>query len=224
MTTIDAIKERHSVRNYLDKQIEADKIESLRAKIDEVNKEGDLHLQLCEDAGKTFNRLLNKAMGLGSVPSVIACIGHDDETLDERIGYYGEQVVLLAQELGLNTCWAGTFNTKNVPAEIGADERLVIVIAIGYGKNSGKPHKSKSIDKVTTAGEDMPDWFRAGVEMALLAPTAINQQKFEIILNADETVSFKDKGGPFSKIDLGIVKYHFEVGADHVRGKANEII
>lgn len=217
MTTIDAIKERHSVRNYLDKPIEADKIASLKAKIDEVNEEGNLHLQLCEDAGKTFGRLLSKAMGLGSAPSVIACIGRDDETLDERIGYYGEQVVLLAQELGLNTCWAGTFKAKNVPVEIGADERLVIVIAIGYGQNSGKQRKSKSIDKVTTAGEDMPGWFRAGVEMALLAPTAINQQKFEIILNEDETVSFKDKGGPFSKIDLGIVKYHFEVGAEYFR-------
>jgi len=217
MSTIDAIKERHSVRNYLDKPIEADKIASLRTKINEVNEEGDLHLQLCEDAGKTFGRFLSKAMGLGSAPSVIACIGTDDETLDERVGYYGEQVVLLAQELGLNTCWAGTFSAKKVPAEIGAGERLVIVIAIGYGQNPGKQRKSKSIDKVTSAGEDMPDWFRAGVEMALLAPTAINQQKFEIILNEDETVSFKDKGGPFSKVDLGIVKYHFEVGAEYFR-------
>lgn len=29
------------------------------------------------------------------------------DNLDERIGYYGEQLVLLAQALGLNTCWAG---------------------------------------------------------------------------------------------------------------------
>ena len=46
----------------------------------------------------------------------------------------------------------------------------------------------------------MPDWFRAGVEMALLAPTAINQQRFEIILNEDETVSFKDKGVQFNPL------------------------
>ena len=49
--------------------------------------------------------------------------------------------------------------------------------------------------------------------MALLAPTAINQQKFLIKLNADETVSFVDKGGVFSKVDLGIVKCHFEIGS-----------
>lgn len=50
-------------------------------------------------------------------------------------------------------------------------------------------------------------------EMALLAPTAINQQRFEISLQEDGGVIFGDKGGPFSKVDLGIVKYHFEVGA-----------
>ena len=49
--------------------------------------------------------------------------------------------------------------------------------------------------------------------MALLAPTAINQQKFVITLNDDETVSFTDKGGPYSRVDLGIVKCHFEIGA-----------
>ena len=101
MDVIQAIRERHSVRNYLDKKIEQDKIQTLKAKIEEVNGKGDLHLQLLEDAGKTFNRLMSRAMGLGSAPSVIACVGRDDETLDERIGYYGEQVVLLAQDLGL---------------------------------------------------------------------------------------------------------------------------
>ena len=118
MTEIDAIKERHSVRNYLDKKIEQEKIEKLQELIDSCNKEGDVHFQLCEDAGNTYNKLLNKAMGLGSAPSVIACVGPDDETLDERIGYYGEKIVLFAQQIGLNTCWAGTFNKKNIPAKL----------------------------------------------------------------------------------------------------------
>ena len=58
--------------------------------------------------------------------------------------------------------------------------------------------------------------------MALLAPTAINQQKFEIRLNEDDSVSFIDKGGIHSKTDLGIVKYHFEVGAAYAKGKAED--
>ena len=213
MDVIKAIMDRHSVRNYLDKRIEQDKIDALNAKIDEVNAEGNLHLQFLEDAGKTFSRLLNRAMGLGSAPSVIACAGPDDGTLSEHIGYYGEQVVLLAQDLGLNTCWAGTFSPKNTPAELAPGEKLVIVIAIGYGTTQGTQHKSKKPEQVAPGYDGSPDWFRSGVDMALLAPTAINQQRFAIALNSDEKVTFTDKGGPFSKVDLGIVKYHFEAGA-----------
>ena len=214
MSEIDAIKERHSVRNYEAKKIEADKVEKIRTKIEELNKEGNLHLQFMEDAGKTYNKLFNKVAGLGSAPSVIACVGIDDETLEQRVGYYGEKLVLFIQELGLNTCWAGTFNEKNIGAEVGDGEKLVISIAVGYGKDKGKPHKSKSPEQVIEAKGDRPYWFNKGVDMALLAPTAINQQKFTIRLNEDESVDFVDKGGIFSQVDLGIVRCHFEIGAE----------
>lgn len=212
MTELEALKERHSVRNYKDTKIDKDTLDMLSDFIEKCNAEGNLNIQLCPDAGNTYNRLMNKAMGLGSAPSVIACIGKDDATLDERVGYYGQKIVLNAQSLGLNTCWTGTYNQKNVPAVVGDGERLAIVIALGYGVNPGRERKSKSIEQVTSVKE-MPDWFRAGVEAALLAPTAINQQKFEIRLNEDSTVDFIDKGGILSKIDIGIVKYNFEVGS-----------
>jgi len=220
MSKIEAIKKRHSVRNYQNMKIEQSKVDMLNTLIAECNKEGNLHIQFVEDAGKTFNKLLNKFMGLGSAPSVIACIGPDDETLDERIGYYGERIVLAAQEMGLNTCWAGTYNPANVKAEIADGERLAIVIAIGYGQDNGKQHKSKSMEDVISVKGDRPYWFNVGATMALLAPTAINQQKFEIRLNEDNSVDFIDKGGVLSKIDLGIVKYHFEVGKKYAQENA----
>lgn len=64
--------------------------------------------------------------------------------------------------------------------------------------------------------QDKPEWFIEGVKMALLAPTAVNQQKFEIALKGDD-FEIIDKGGILSKIDKGIVKYNFEIGA----GKKN---
>lgn len=216
MTEIEAVNERHSVRSYQDRKIEPQTVGLLKEFIEKCNAEGNLHLQFVEDAGSTFNRMLNKFMGLGSAPSVIACIGNSNDTLDERIGYYGEKVVLYAQTLGLNTCWAGTFNSKNVNAEIKPGERLAIVIAVGYGTNGGRPHKSKPIEKVVRGGiENKPDWFIKGAECALAAPTAVNQQKFEIVLNDGGTVEILDKGGVLSGIDKGIVKYHFEIGSGH---------
>lgn len=214
MTELEALQQRHSVRAYQDKKIEADKVNQLNALIEECNKEGNLNLQLLEDAGGTFGRVMSKVMGLGSAPSVIACIGPDDSTLDERIGYYGQKIVLFAQSIGLNTCWAGTFSEKKSPAKRSAGDRFPIVIAIGYGVNGGRVRKSKSLDQVVAGGiEGKPEWFVKGAEAALLAPTAINQQRFEIVLKDGDAVEIVDRGGVLSKIDKGIVKYNFEVGS-----------
>ena len=214
MTDIEAINERHAVRNYKPDRIESEKVTLINDKIEELNREGDLHLQFIEDAGNTYNRLLNRAMGLGSAPSVIACVGKDSADLEKRLGYYGEQLVLYIQKLGLNTCWAGTFNKKNIGAAIDRGEKLVISIAVGYGQEQGRTRRSKTAEQVTDGKSERPEWFENGVKMALLAPTAINQQKFKIRLNDDDTVEFIDKGGPFSQVDIGIVKCHFEIGAE----------
>ncbi len=211
---IKAILDRHSVRSYLPKKIEAETAAKLNELIAACNAEADLHLQLLTDAGNTFSRFLNKVMGLGSAPAVIACVGTDNETLDERVGYYGEKIVLFAQQLGLNTCWAGTYSPEGCPAEIAEGERLAIVIAIGYGTAPGRQHRSKLPEQVIVGKPaQMPAWFMKGVKAALLAPTAVNQQKFRIALKEDGTVEFTDMGGVLSKIDLGIVKYHFEIGS-----------
>lgn len=214
MTEIEAIRARHSVRNYKPQRIEEETAAKLRDKIEELNRESGLHLQYIEDAGKTYNKLLNRTSGLDSAPSVIACVGREDiRDLDEKVGYYGEKLVLFAQDLGLNTCWAGIFSRKKIPVVIEPGEKLVISIAIGYGEDQGQDHKSRPVDQISQSAGERPEWFEKGVEMALLAPTAMNQQKFMIKLNEDESVVFTDKGGFFSKVDLGIVKCHFEIGS-----------
>lgn len=215
MTEIEAVRARHAVRSYQDKRIEKELVDKLEARIEELNKEGNINLQFIEDASGTFNKLFNKAVGLGSAPSVIACVGPEDETLDERIGYYGEKLVIYAQQLGLNTCWVGTFNRKKIPVTLNEGERLVIAIAIGYGTTQGKQSKSRTADEVVIdLTDNAPDWFKAGVEAALLAPTAINQQKFEIIYTEEKEVEFKDLGGVLSKVDIGIVRCNFEIGVE----------
>ena len=214
MTEAEAIILRHSVRNYKPERIDEEKASLIRQKIDELNADGNLHMQFIEDSGKTYNKLLNRKMGLDSAPSVIACVGREDiKDLDEKVGYYGEKLVLFAQTLGLNTCWAGIFSRKKIPLEVDSGEKIVISIAIGYGENQGQNHKSKPVDQISQAIGERPEWFEKGVERALLAPTAMNQQSFVIKLCEDGSVEFTDNGGFFSKVDLGIVKCHFEIGS-----------
>lgn len=208
----EAIMARHSVRAYRDQKIEPQKRAVLTKKIEALNRAYDLHMQYMDDAGAVFTGLASRFTGWSGVPSYIAMVGRDRDNLDEVCGYAGEQLVLFAQQLGLNTCWAGIFRRRQVQAQIGQDERLVLVIAIGYGVTGGRVRGSKPVEDVAPVG-DMPGWFRKGVEAALLAPTAINQQKFVFSLDGDKPDVKVSGKGPFVKLDLGIVKYHFEIGS-----------
>ena len=212
MELSEAIKARHSVRSYSDKPIEPEKKKILQGKIFEINKESGLHIQLISDEPKAFDSFMAHYGKFSGVTNYFALIGKKGEGLYEKCGYYGEELVLLAQQLGLNTCWVAMSYSKVKSAyQLGAGEKLALVISLGYGNTQGKAHKSKRPEEVSKADEPA-DWFAAGVEAALLAPTAMNQQKFSFEKKGD-TVSASAGTGFYSKVDLGIAKLHFEIGA-----------
>ncbi|MGM9899990.1 MAG: nitroreductase family protein [Bacilli bacterium] len=213
MNKIEAINNRHSVRQYLEKPIDDETIKELKKEIDLCNQESGLHIQLVLNEPKAFDCFMAHYGKFSGVKNYIALIGKKGKLLDELCGYYGERIVIKATQLGLNTCWVA-MSYKKIPSAFVIDkgEKLVVVIALGYGTTNGVMHKSKTIDQVSNASEETPDWFNQGVELALLAPTAMNQQKFKIIYDQN-TVTFKSGVGFYSKVDLGIIKYHFEVGS-----------
>ena len=212
MTEREAITLRHSVRKYQDKPIDPETLALLSERIDLVNEKYGLHVQYIPEEGGVFSGVVSKICGWSGIPGYLAMVGRDDEGLDELCGYAGEQLVLFAQTIGLNTCWAGIFKRKRCTAKVSENEGLALVIAVGYGVDNGHPRRSKKIEDVTDV-QDMPDWFRDGIEAALLAPTARNQQKFFITLDGEDPAARVTGNAPFAKLDLGIVKYHFEVGS-----------
>lgn len=212
---------RHSVRNYIDRDIEEDKIEALQKFIDVQNEESGLKIQLVSNDREAFVGLNVHYGTFDNVHSYIALIGKTScVDLEERAGYYGQKCVLEAQKLGLNSCWiALTFNKRSVidSCKILKGEKLVCIVAIGYGKTSGVMHNSKTVQEVSNIGDNSPEWFKEGVKYALKAPTARNMQRFYLEQTGDNTVRLTNLGGEYSKIDIGIVKLHFEIGA----GKEN---
>lgn len=208
----EAMQARHSVRQYKNKPLDQETIKTLQAEITECNQESGLHIQLVTNEPKAFDGFMAHYGKFSGVTNYIAMIGKKDG-LDEKCGYYGERLVLLAQQLGLNTCWVAMSYSKIKTAfVVEQGEKLCVVIALGYGETQGVPHKSKSVDDVVKVEGEMPDWFQRGIEAALLAPTAMNQQKFLFTLKENQ-VSVKPGMGFYTKVDLGIVKYHFEVGS-----------
>lgn len=224
MTLQEAIQARHSVRAYKEQPLADETVKVLVDKITELNQEGSLHMQLILNEPKAFQGTLAKYGKFRHVNNYIVMAGKKVDDLDERVGYYGEQLVLLAQTLGLNTCWVGLSYSK-VPGTyvLEEGEKIACYIAIGYGETQGVGHKIKTVEQVSNVSDITPSWFKKGIEAALLAPTAVNQQKFSFELagrkNGRPQVIAK-KGFSmigYAQLDLGIVKYHFEVGA----GKEN---
>lgn len=231
MTLQEAIEARHSVRAYKDQPLAEDVVKRLEEEIAEVNQTGCLHIQLIRNEPKAFQGTLAKYGKFRNVTNYMVMAGKKSDDLDERIGYYGEHLVLLAQTLGLNTCWVG-LSYKKIPDTYVLDEGEVIkaYIAIGYGETQGSSHKIKTIEQVNrtavrtlgsskNASDITPLWYTKGIEAALLAPTAVNQQKFsfEYVGTNNGRHQVRAKKGismiGYTQIDLGIAKYHFEIGA-----------
>ena len=224
MTIQEAIAARHSVRAYKGQPLTAEVVKALEDKVAELNREGRLHMQLILNEPKAFLGTLAKYGKFRGVNNYIVMAGKKADDLDERIGYYGEHLVLFAQTLGLNTCWVGLSYSKVPGTYVLEDrEKISCYIAIGYGETQGVGHKVKKVEQVSNASDTTPSWFKKGVEAALLAPTAVNQQKFsfEYVGMKDGHHQVRAKKGfsmiGYTKTDLGIAKYHFEVGA----GKEN---
>ena len=213
---MELMRARHSVRQYLPRSIPAELREALDGYTAEFNAASGLHMQILYDEPECFNSRLAHYGRFENANNYIALVGRKAPDLEERCGFYGEELVLEAQALGLNTCWVALTHGKS-RAAVAEGEKEVIIVSLGYGRTQGSPRRSKAARDVSNLSDDSPEWFRRGVEAALLAPTAVNQQKFRFERDGDRVTVKAGRVGTQLKVDLGIVKCHFELGA----GKEN---
>ena len=207
---LDIMRKRHSVRRFRNEPLAKDIADKLTKMIANVNRESGLSVKLFVDEPEAFKASKPHYGSFSGCRNYLVIEG--PKGMDEAAGYFGEKLVLYAQELGINSCWVAlTYEKSKVSAE--KDHVIYVLIALGYGETEGVPHRSKAFGRLVKADGDMPDWFKRGAEGALLAPTAINQQQFLIELMPENRVRIKSLPGPCRYIDYGIVKYHFEAAA-----------
>ena len=212
MEIMEAMQQRHSVRHFTDKPLDKDAVISLQQEIDACNKESGLHIQLITNEPEAFQAGQPTYGQFKGCRNYLAIVGPKGK--DVEAGYYGERVVLKAQALGINSCWVAlTYKKGKAQGTENAGEKRYLVVALGYGETAGATHKIKAITDISDYKAGDPDWYKAGLEAALLAPTAMNQQKFRFSRQEDKVTAKVAGLGFYTKIDLGIVKYHFEVGA-----------
>ena len=150
MNILEAMKQRHSVRQYTDQPIDEEVLKALQTEIETCNQESGLSIQLVTNEPKAFDSFMAHYGKFSGVTNYMALVGKKSNMLDELCGYYGERLVLKAQQLGLNTCWVA-LTYKKIPGAftVNKGEKLTVVIALGYGKTQGTAHKSKSMEAVS---------------------------------------------------------------------------
>jgi len=215
MTMQDAMEQRHTVRHFTATKLSAETIRRLQERTDANNLENDLSIRLIIDNTDALGFFAKLFLGKNVRNYwILAAPDHPDS--EEKLGYCGTDLMLYAQTLGLNTWWVGgTYNRKGAQDK-SEGAKPVGIIAVGYGQTQGVPHKTKTAEQVSSYDGEAPQWFKDGIEAALLAPTALAKQAF-IISGSKSKVSISCDNGIFTGVDTGLVKYHFELGA----GKEN---
>lgn len=226
MNDIQAIENRVSRRLYLEKEIDIKKMIKLKKLINQINEEHNLRISLIDDAREAFWGFRKSYGFFKGVRSVIALKGlQGDSNLKEKLGYYGEKIVLEATKLGLGTCWVGgTFDADDPSFNTQPEEELVCVLTIGYSQldkslrekfiHSFTHRTRKSLDKFYSSDKNpLSKWFLFGIELAAKAPSAKNKQPVKFEYKNNIVRASVDEKGEFDLVDLGIAKLHFEIGA-----------
>lgn len=223
---LSAMKKRCSRRKYKDVPINFEYVKQLENSIALYNRKSGLNMKLViGNGGELFNGF-RKSYGLFvGVQNYIAMIG--SKTLPnrmEKVGRFGEKIILEATAMGLSTCWVGTSYDKNVAKELcEGNEELDCVIAVGYSdeKHSlkermmeyGTHRQNKSKEALIEAEEHVPEWFKQGMDAVYLAPTARNLRPFVFEYKDGQVTASTTVPTETAMIDLGIAKLHFELGA-----------
>jgi nitroreductase len=226
MTLLEAIDVRRSRRKYLPDPIDAQVIERLQALASEYSQKAGARIELVFNDGSAFDSLRKTYGMLTGVRNYAGLIARKDNPLAvERLGYYGELLMLHAVALGLGTCWVGgSFDRASCPFRLIDCEEIVCTIALGVinGRNSlresliyGVTHrKTKTAGQMMDADAPAPDWFLAGMRAVQKAPSAVNRQPVVFSWKGGAvTAGTPGKGDTGSRLDLGIAKAHFELGA-----------
>ncbi|WP_418863616.1 nitroreductase family protein [Slackia isoflavoniconvertens] len=219
MITVETIRERHSVREYDGKPLSRAEFDALGAVVEECARESGLDIQLVGDNPEVFNVIARFGL-IRECRTHVAFVVDDakagDVAADEAIGYWGQKIVLAAQDMGLNTCWCALCSRKKSRAVVAPGKKVRLIIAVGHGKTQGFSRKTKSVEALSSVEcAKAPAWFAAAMEAAQLAPTAMNNQNFKIMLLSDgKTVRIDAPQSGLNVIDEGIVRCNFEIAAN----------
>ena len=162
MTILDAIRRRYSCRAYQEKSIEQDKLdcilEAARLAPSARNTQDWRFVVVTDrDTKRQVAGTTNRPEVFEKAGVIIAACSNSDEVMrcGQAIGPIDvaialEHICLQAADLGLGTCWIGSFDADKVRQILGIPDDIIIVelMAIGYPADSKPGTKREPIEKI----------------------------------------------------------------------------
>lgn len=240
-----AIPRRRSRRRYDSTSVGAAQLAQLQTVCREFRPFAQVRAEVITESPDDVLRGIVGSYGkVKGAPALIAFIGDTTEPdINEKIGYVGEGIILEATAMGLGTCWVGgsMFFRRGVAESIvgaGENERVFAVTPVGYAAKElsmgeraqtafGMFHRRKSLLELVNGLEEKewPQWMKAALEAARLAPSAINRQPWRFHVEPNRITVSVDSSlvewGISKRLDCGIAMLHIEVAAldSGVRGR-----
>lgn len=238
--TLELLRERRSVRDYDLREVPAAVLKTLQADLTMTNThEAGLWFQMRTDDPDPFHGFKRSYGMFKNARNYVACVIEPSypDTI-ERAGFYAEQFVMKAVELGLGTCFVGgTFDAGAVNVPLRAGQRILMLLLFGYaaekprrlmtalsGMIKGKRKEPEFFwdDKQTSFAEAVKEfpWLKGGLEGVACAPSWTNGQPvrfhIRVIDGIRRVCAAVDPSKEHRLIDLGIAKFNFAaaVGGD----------
>ena len=225
----EAIMKRQSRRSFTNKLPDIEHIKLIQGVIDDINEEENLSIQLMVDQADGFKGLTASYGMFKGVRNYIALIGpKDDPNIHEKLGYFGEQILLTCEVLGYGTCWVGgTFDRKKCKCKVEDNEVFVCAIVFGNVKRNTTVrekavekalhgvNKSPKLTDLFHTEETPPNWFIEGMRMVSRAPSALNKMPVKFFYSGDSVMAKVKNPKTINYYDLGIAKFHFKAGAEN---------
>ena len=221
----EAMYKRHSRRSYLREKLRDEDAAFLKERIHMYNQKHGLHMKLVCGHPEIFKGFRNSYGMFHNVENFIMMMGNSrDVYMQEKLGYFGERLILEAVERNMGTCWVGgTFAKDALKPYVKEDEKLYCVIAIGYTAHKktlkeqlishATRRRGKTVEEMSDITAYSPDWMKNGMEAVQLAPSALFKQPVRFRQEKDRVYAEVAHTDSFEMVDLGIAMMHFEIGA-----------
>ena len=174
-------------------------------------------------------------------PAYIVLLSEVSEHSVENSGYIGQELILKATEIGVDSCWI-TFNDSKTVKEklnIVSDKEVTALIALGFDANGGKS-TGNSINPAYRLGLDeivyLNEWGKGADNTTLeergildafafarLAPSAWNRQPWRFLIDGGNVILAvkKDEHSYEEKVAAGVIMLFFEAIVDATLFKLN---